>query len=36
MKSNEYDMREGVLSEIHVEIDTVIHGVEFGENIAST
>lgn len=34
MKSNEYDMREGVLDEIHAKIDTVIHRVEFRENIA--
>ena len=31
MKSNEYDMREGVLHEIHAEIDTDIHRAEFGE-----
>lgn len=36
MKSNEYDMREGVLAEIHAEIDTVMHRVEFGENNAGT
>lgn len=37
MKSNEYDMRnEGELAGIHAKIDTVIHRVEPGENIAST